>query len=365
MSKSDLGEIVKDGFVYEGHDNDDVGLAFISLRIALKSYFSTYAVFKDSIHYFTRKNSFSQKENIDQQHGDSYFEAFAETIVHFQHFSELACKKILKEEHPLLSDISSSDPIVLHKLIHGLSIKNDEDIKLRSIEFSEAIRRLFSLIKEKQISNHEELSILSQHKETLNQLNALRNRIWHRGIYLLRYPALDEFIGKFVLPFVKDILTLKLFSDHKKTWLYYPLHCDIDPVNEIVNEYKGENHRLDKVAFLKELGRAAYENPLIKTGDDQINGFLKIFNNKHKNRALRIANVEAKVGYSDLSICPVCGTEALVSYYDHEDNSQEPTDSYWHVYMVKCECCSLLLQGAVENPKEYGYTNISDFWRTE
>jgi len=61
-------------------------LAFMSLKIALKAYFSTYQTMNNSLHIFDDEHG---NKSIDINHWPEYSIACSETIVHFQHFTEL------------------------------------------------------------------------------------------------------------------------------------------------------------------------------------------------------------------------------------------------------------------------------------
>lgn len=203
-----------------------------------------------------------------------------------------------------------------------------------------------------------------QAKEWLNNLNVLRNRLWHRGVFILRYPALDELVGKFVLPFVRGIINLEEYSELERFWKYRNLHCGIDPIEEIIREFEGNNFDIGKVAFLKELGRAAYENPIV---NDPNFDFL---NRQHRERAERIASAElGGPNISDVLSCPVCGIESLVVYDDVETEGEDPlTGTYLrafrYTWQVKCMCCTFEINNHLKNPSEYGFA-VEDYWHGE
>ncbi|MCW8922521.1 MAG: hypothetical protein OQK69_02660 [Gammaproteobacteria bacterium] len=367
---SHLQNTIKDGFSFDTKGNVETDLALISLKIALKSYFTTYQTFKNQLHIF-EPSSHTDQKTIDFNHRNEYCEACAETIVHFQHFAELVCKKLLRDDHPLLSDVALNKPEILHKLLHGNNLSEEEQNAVRSIEFSEALKRLITLIDNESLTNHSSLSFIKNHKETLVQLNTLRNRIWHRGVYILRYPALDTFVGKYILPFVVEALKLPSFNSHANMWKYNGLHSQIDPIEEIIKEASNVNPDIGKLALLKELGKAAYENPLMQTGhiSNNLRGFLSSFDNKNKRRAERIAIQEASQEYSDITVCPVCGVKSLIIYddtdYEHGEDYEDIISAWRYTYMVKCECCTFNLEGGVKNASEYDLSNIEDYWVTD
>jgi hypothetical protein len=93
-----LIDISKNGFrVCESRENE-LDIAFISLRLALKAYFSTYRDLK--LNLSSLNSNIFNIEDVDKNYSLSYYESCTETIVHFQHFFELACKHILKMNTP-------------------------------------------------------------------------------------------------------------------------------------------------------------------------------------------------------------------------------------------------------------------------
>lgn len=101
---NNIKQISSDGFGIDSLERSIVSFASISLRTAIRAYFST---FKSTRHYFNvlinpDANSKEEQKEIDWQYNTDYIEQYAETIVHFQHFIELVCKEILRKEHELL-----------------------------------------------------------------------------------------------------------------------------------------------------------------------------------------------------------------------------------------------------------------------
>ncbi|WP_421329645.1 hypothetical protein [Aeromonas veronii] len=363
---SNLVEIIKDGFSIEVIKDEDLGIAFSSLKIALKSYFSTYQCFKINLNIVSQDNT--DQDVVDYHHNNRYCELCTETLIHFQHFFELACKKILKDEHPLLSDVALTKPVVLHKLLNNQELSGEETNSLRSIEFSEAILRLDELIKHNQMSNCANLQFIRDKKETLIQINALRNRVWHRGVYVLRYQSLDKFICGYVLPLLNDFLQLNEFKGNDCLWKYKALDCKLDPITELVAAYSSKTFDIKKVAFIKELGRAAYSNPLWNRSASTkktIDGFSKFFDRKHIDRAMRISKAEASQDFASVLSCPVCGVKSLVLYTETDveyGNEEEEYSGYAYTDRVVCECCQLTLYSGFDNAIKYGFSNIDDFW---
>ena len=194
-------------------------------------------------------------------HTDAYIENFTEAILHIQHFIELVCKDFLREEHPLLAVDASKKPIIMHKLLKEEKVELGDQEGLKSLEFSESFDRLIKLIKNDRIDS-EKLDFLMESSEALKCLNTLRNRILHRGTFVLRYPSMDKFIGKHILPVIQQITGLPEFSSHSNLWRHKALQCDIEPIKELITENKVTAPDFRKIALLKEVGRAAYSNPI-------------------------------------------------------------------------------------------------------
>lgn len=362
---NDLIKIAKNGFRVSEARNNELDIAFISLNLALKAYFSTYQDVKRNLSSINSR--MFETEDIDKIYSLSYYESCTETIIHFQHFFELACKYILKKEHPLLADTASRKAVILSKLLKGEVLKDSEDSGLQSIEFSEAISRLVELIKNNSINDFQLLNFIVSHEEVLKTVNSLRNRIWHRGLFVLRYEALDELVCRFILPLVNEFISLNLFQGNEIHWKYKDLNCSIDPICELINVYLSSNVEFDKIAFIKEMGRAAYNNPLYesilnKTGRKS---FSEIFDNAVIQKAKRISHQEINLHGGRLATCPVCGVDSLVLYSESDyvcDQDYEDGNFIYYIWQINCECCGFSLHNEFKNAKNYGFNNIEDFW---
>lgn len=362
-----LKDVVDDGFSLSDRGSNLKDLGFLSLKIALDSYFSTYHSMKFRLHVFDDKDL--EPNEIDYQHNRLYFRACTETIIHFQHFAELIIKEILRSEHPLLANEAASRPLILYKLLKRRRVTSSEFERINSIEFKDALDRLLCLFKADLIKGtNKKLDFILRHKEALVQLNILRNRMWHRGTYVLRYPALDDFVGNYVLPFVNEIINLSKYAKQLPFWKYPVLQCKIDPIEEIINIYKSGVISLGKLALLKELGRAAYANPI------HGGAFSKYFDESIRARAKRIAEGEAKgPDVEKISICPVCGVKSLVVYSETYSNADdlndgealmEPYKVWRYTSQVKCMCCTFeIYRNDIDNPSTYGLP-IEDYWQS-
>ncbi|PFZ70594.1 hypothetical protein COL82_29870 [Bacillus toyonensis] len=337
---NNIKQVCSNGFNIDKLERNLSNFAFVSLRTALKAYFSTYrSINTDFIMFINAKSSLELQEQFEYIYSTEYISQYAEAIVHFQHFIELVCKEILRNER---ENVSSTD---------------SEDIN--RINFSRILDRLCDLFKQGKSDSKYSFIAKKTNECTLRELNKLRNSIWHQGTFILHYKELDIFIGKYLLPIIIQITNL---PDHKKiinSWKYKPLHTEIDPINEIANECSEENFDFGKIAFLKELGRAAYENPLPSH---------RSFSVKITKRAQKLAKSEVGNPFLHdhcISKCPVCGVDSLVTYEDswedvNEDGICNSISTY--SWRIKCYNCSFeLYSGGLKNPKEYNY-NLPDYW---
>ena len=340
--------LARQGFSLAGKNNLD--LAFLSLRIALKSYFSTYHSIRNRFHFDNVGIEETFKREIN------YCESCAETIIHFQHFFELVIKDILRQDHMLLASRVYSHPDILHKILHNQNISTEEEQKVFSVEFSDALKTLCKLIQTQQIQCFQDVQFIKENRSTLEELNTLRNRVWHRGAFFLHYKKLDEFVGKYVLPIVFEITNLPQYNDIGSWWKHKHADCGIDPVGSIRLEYlENPTPCVGKIALLKEIGRAAYNNPLhdkkihtekrderISKIEDQIQelkkqgkeipkrliiskkmadmsyGVIMQLDSPYIKKAIKISKLEAEEDLFNIVKCPVCGVESFI-LYDESD----------------------------------------------
>lgn len=390
---NEVQQVTSNGFRLTGES--DLDLAFLSLRIALKAYFSTYSV---------SRNRFNPNDpELDEllEGNLKYCEACAETIVHFQHFFELIIKDILRSDHFLLAVRANKYPVILHKILHNQELTSEEEQRVQSVEFSEALDNICSLINSNQLQCCQDVQFIVDNKNTLKELNTLRNKVWHRGAFFLYYTKLDEFIGKFVLPVIETATQLPKYQDIGVLWKYKNTECAIDPIKAICNEYRSNlSVSIGKIALLKEIGRAAYNNPLsdkkkleqrrderIKNIEERIKEYenrsetipkaLLIskgmadmryrmetqFDTPYVEKAKKIACHEAAENYSEIKPCPVCGVNSLV-LNDISDSIQDSDTgeevSYSWVDSAKCECCTFEIDSKLEI-KDYNIT-IDNYW---
>lgn len=362
MDNNTVNRLIADGFSFAQPGSDITELALLSLKIALESYFSTYSGVKFTISQLGNLVDLDQ-DQIDRLHNSQYRQLYAETIVHFQHFAELASKDLLRSEHALLSVEATNFPVTLHKLLKGEEIAPSDWENLKSVEFSETLDRIRKLNAAARLPPT--FSLFAQYDHSLKSLNTLRNRIWHRGTYVLRYEALDRFITGCILPFVVDVTNLPNYTNKTNMWKYKVLSCGIDPLTELIAHTQNGDYTLGKVALLKELARAAYRNP-IRPVPERGFGRSSVIeqNGLLQKQAEQTAQAVIQTGDAyDTRICPVCGLKSFLLYSDTEieGDPMEPERIYSYTNAGTCLCCSFSIDNAIQNPRAYGF-DIDDYW---
>jgi hypothetical protein len=169
-----------------------------------------------------------------------------------------------------------------------------------------------------------------------------------------------------MLPFVSKVTALPEYSDLTNFWKYKNLSCETDPIELIINTCSTGTFDFKKVAMLKELGRAAYANPLY---DEALTkDFGLEFDREYRRRAIHVAEGEVASGDgSDVRNCPVCGLKSLVVYDETEFDALETTGfsrALRYTYQVKCMCCTFEINYHLDNPSKYGL-KIDDYWQSK
>jgi len=240
--------------------------AFLSLKTALHAYFETYRATYEG---FSNPLKFDDTTLRSEFESGLYKSLYFTTITHFQNFFELILKDSLRRIDELFAvKWNEKFTASLYR-----KIKSKElcfNVICQSIEFTEALKRLKIIQKENpkdDVIKKIEFLLVKENDETLDFLNDLRNRIWHRGLYYLFYPKLDCFICGKILPLVKQVTDLDWYSENKE-WIYKNLKCGVDPIASLINEIGNPPVNYEKIALLKEMGRAAYHNPIIQIDDN-------------------------------------------------------------------------------------------------
>jgi hypothetical protein len=275
-----------------------------------------------------------------------YSEAAFEAIVHLQHFAELKVKEALRASHPALLVLDRSHHNELFDILQG---KADLDAtRLQTIEAGVALQRVLELIRSGRISD-EHWGFIAKHREFLQKLNELRNRLWHRGTMVLGYNALDAFFGCHALPFIRSA------TEHD-SWGCGEIAVGVDPLKLIEGEMRQDNPSIARVAMLKELARAAYRHPLNAA-------IFNINRRSYVEAVVRAFGGPESARTLDVRRCPVCGLEALVRY---TTISSDPIiDLMRHeVDMVSCEGCGLELFESYGEPDDLGL-GVGRLWERD
>lgn len=262
-----LNNILNDEYYTFLEDNHNV--AFYSLSIGLEEYFETY----HRICIYLSEYEKDDKVKINhkaRKEATSYIKSYLNIAIHIQHFFELEIKRLLETEHVLFAVDDKGDPIILNKLLKNMPLESEDTKSLKSVEFSEAIKRLKKLVS-KDIITDEVAVLFANHYELLNALNSLRNTIIHRGKRIMQYCELDEFFSQYVLPFLRDVLNCHYYRWHlvqlKSRGVY-------DSICNIIDEGSKSTISYSKIAFEKEMARCnltVYKKNIKKGKEDETN----------------------------------------------------------------------------------------------
>ncbi|NBK99430.1 MAG: hypothetical protein EOM50_15700 [Erysipelotrichia bacterium] len=349
-----LDNLIKDGYQITSHGSHELEIATISLKKALLSYFSSFKEIKNHIDILINENN--------SLHIKGYIDSYFESIIHFQHFFELACKHILKQVHPLMFNIASKDTLVFYKLLKNIGVSESDYENLNTIEFSETLSRLELLAKQNisELSQYIEL-FDTQNIKSLRKLNDLRNRLWHRGLYVLRLKTYDEFICKYILPITTQFAAKLCISE---TLPNNTLN-NINPIAKLIESFSGTtNPDYFAINLIKEMARASYLNPLDLTNKSEIY-FFESDNGAKLNEIYRTTNILANERYADITECPVCGVRSLLKMIEDTHIYDEETDSEeieTHITAINCVCCSFSVTEKMMI-KDYEFLNLTPLFQ--
>ena len=301
-----------------GWKSDELA-AQLSLRTALLAYFETYrATYEEFSNPIEFDDAILQTKFESILYKALYFTA----ITHFQNFFELFFKNVINQLYDINPHIKFSD--VLKCLA-----KRIEECKIEEVKCS--------------------IKSLLEKKNDIEFLNKLRNRIWHGGVFYLSYSNLDIFVCKRILPLINEIVGLAHFPK-KGLWKYNGLNAGIDPISSLIREGSVEKPNIAKIALYKEMGRAAYHNPMHQS--ESSCSLLKKAYETHLNNE-QIRSVKAKTDaickeffFTEVFSCPVCGQKTLIKHEspDFEEVFDEKGNiisvSYLIPERIRCEACS-------------------------
>ncbi|PPA84154.1 hypothetical protein C4A76_18130 [Brevibacillus laterosporus] len=319
--------------------------ALTSLTLALKGFFNTY----NTLHSFNYNlNNFTESQEKQLCEVSEYHGNYLQTIIHFHHFIELLMKDALRFHNENLANklrkSTVTGTVTETELLQYLRDGKDIDaIKFtkRTVEYKASVNRIFALPR----SSFKDIII--KHKDAIEEINILRNKLIHQGAYFLPYRKLDQFIVRMILPLVQDLLyKCEELWDGKELveyWRYDNEYADIDPIEELINisEEKIIDHKA--IAFYKAVGLALYQQPvgnLLKRfyEEDLIRQFYDIQNKSNKT-------------------CFVCSYDTLILYPDINYSAPHKLNKGGHCFKsgkAICTNCGFRLYNDVSEPVDYG-----------
>jgi hypothetical protein len=361
-----LGAIKKDGFLVKSKRPSLSNVSLISLRNSLQAYSRTYS---SVIRHLNEAATSGVKEvEISDEDGIynysvRYIDYACSAITNFHHFCELVIKDILTKIHPLMAVDAANQHAILHQLLLGEDVAAEEIDSLQQIEFSKAHERLQKLIAVDRIPI--QYVFIAEYKEFLQTINYLRNRIVHRGVYILNYKALDELFAKHALPFMFKVLSLEDYNTNN-LWRPKPIHLNFDPLSEISSSWpQGAQYPFQKIALLKELTKAAYELPGELKFNNATRKYKSLLSRHESERIEKMAELIKNDNFGDfIASCPVCSFKSLVVFEDAIDHEHGETGQIIqepYIYAIKCAYCTFDLFAEVEPIPEFNLP-IPNYW---
>ena len=337
-----LDDLIKDGFYISEVKSDQDNIADYSLIGALKAYFSTA---EDLDWYLSRKScNILTEKDLKVLLVGAYARDACNAIIQFQHFFELFLKDILLKHDKLLVYDASQNPELLVKLIDKDTILDSELEKLHFIECSDAIERIKTLHKNRKLDS--EYQFVDKYFELFVKLNRLRNRIAHRGAFIINPSALDEIFGRHVIPFVNELVGVVGYM-HIKKWTFNLRNQYLNPFDAIVKEYSNSPVDENKVHLFKLIGAASYRNIIDYELDDVFGAYKEIREKAEKN-----AKTLAERQMIDPVECPVCGCKSFVremdSFCEIDDKGEEIFGETF-VDNIRCEQCGFHIENWLLN----------------
>lgn len=324
-----------------------------SLKIAITSYFETYKACSLLIN-LSQLGDPSNRAEDEVAYYSSYHQKYLQTIFHFHHFFELLTKDVLRTIDPLYAvKVDTKDLKVLNAIRNGNIVEDT----LHSVEFETAVQRVISLRGEKDAPPLTDVYTKNVKQHTLDILNKLRNRAWHRGLFILRYSELDQFIVQNVLPLVNKVLSNSHYND-TAIWGYRKsTKLDFDPIKRLIDEGQKQNIDYRRIAFYKAVGLASYKySPYGKRIE-----FKRKAHSEEEADGLVKSGVE---GAEEVRECFVCGKQSLVLFRNDDvdyDEYNNVLSAWWNIFKAECLECNLLLYNDVGNPREFGIEH-EDIW---
>lgn len=329
-----LDSIVKDGYFYQVSSTDKANnIAKLCLLSCLEAFCRTA---DDLEPFYGNPDCDNTDQNVvDALYPRTYAKDSCDAILKFQMFIELFLKDILMEIDPMLVYDANRMPTVLYKLIRKESVCDADLEKTKLIECSDAIDRFQELFRNGHVST--QYQFVYDNVDLLRKLNTLRNRIVHRGAFILRPTAFNELFGAYIIPFLDKLESLDPYKD-VLNWNIFLNNPDIDIYRDLQAEYKLCSPNETKVHLLKKMGAAAYRNEI----KNRNLPFLRQYYEERRRIAEKKASVVAQESWCDVDNCPVCGCNTFIietDTYDEEDEDGNVINYNSYVYETKCTNC--------------------------
>jgi hypothetical protein len=277
----------------------------------------------------------------------SYHGLCFQTIAFLQHFVELELKSMLRADHPLLAVEAKDSHVLLHKLIKGERLQEEDWTGINSIEFAATLNRLVSLVRSGRLGQG--LEFVLSYEDALRQLNIVRNRMWHRGTYILEYEALDQFLLFWIFPFIEHLISYRGLG---QVWGIRELACGVDPVAVMLEDGKAQKYLPRKLALLKEMCRASFNIPFSRLETPMAD---------MGNPLAMIARCGDTMFNWPTRSCLVCGGKSLVLFRDEAYSTDDGSPCQIVVAAV-CFACGFEINMDHGNPSEYGLDVEDILW---
>ena len=301
-----LETLKKDSSNYYLLDNNyKKDAAYYSLIIGLTEYFDTY--------HPDKLNNNDDAQNITEinnkyENGSDYTKNVINIFIHLQHFLELQVKKELDSINLLMSS-RINDPIILEKVLNNKNLSDEEIAKCYSVEMSDAIKRLCDLVKEGVLTTPSS-KVLSANRPTIDFVTYMRNKIMHRGKYILKYCELDLVMSQHVLVLFKELLSLPNYLKYNKLLNGQSITALIDPIIQAGAKSSVDYSEIALYkAFAKAKSNDKYEERYYFSTDELAKWTKKIQTDySHEN-----------IGVEQYVKCPCCNKDTLAVIFDYSD----------------------------------------------
>ena len=339
--------------------------SWVNLRQGLLHYYQTYSIIrgKQNFPYF---GFGANKVILDEDRSHAYIGRYFTSITAIHSFYEHLLNTALDSGKLKLSCLRIKDA---HDIVLLLANKHEQlSTDGNTIEYTKKISLLEAMMK--QDTHIPELlrvnpifHFLIDHSTALKHIGKLRNDIVHQGAKtLLRYHYECLFINQ-IIPLVEDTLSL---LEKSKVYIQKSLYCGVNVISTLRKQtlphtisrsnIEEAQIKLRHINHLKELGRAAFENPLWMKADTPDLIQREHIHRSHNLDIITLAEKQAQElaqlgGYFEIFTCPCCGADSFVTYdlfiYREENNSARAESG-------KCTLCSYSINAMLGEPSAFG-----------